>query len=277
MKKPIFAVQVTGRHDLEIEKTIRGLESAGLDWVNFGLIPFTKEITNLENIPKDRPVIPIGGTKVVDMYKDGLLPPNWHVFYDRVEFDQSWYSKVYGEQLLNADAQYLMYGMVADVVQTEPRFMKPSDDLKSFAGLIVEAGQTLRQALQSQTTQVIDDTDLVVSAPLQILGREWRMFIVNGVVVDISEYRDRGVIKAKVTSTSVKYMLRQMYLMYFRQKRQQQTYVMDVCEVFPYTHCGTPYNSGREFRIVEINCFNASGLYEVDVAKVYGTLAQTFS
>lgn len=274
--KPVFAIQVTGRHNEEIQKTVEGLERAGLEWIDFGLIPFTKDITNLDAFPKDRPVIPIAGTKIIDMYTQGLIPKNWQVFYDVEEFDQSWYGQVYGDYLLNRDARYVPFGSIADQVQPTTRFMKPVNDLKAFAGLIVEEGQTLRQALEAQTTQPIDDADLVVSAPVQRLGREWRMFIVNGEVIDISEYRDRGHTQAKVTDEKTKNMLRCMFPSVPMLQRKISTYVMDVCEVFPYSHSGSPEQSGREFRIVELNCFNCSGLYKVDVAKVYGAAAQLF-
>lgn len=274
--KPVFAVQVTGRHTEEIQRTVEGLEKAGLDWIDFGLIPFTRDITNLDAFPTDRPVIPIAGTKLVDLHTRGELPENWQVFYDEAEFDQAHYSSVYQDRLLNYGSEYSPFALIADQIQPVPRFMKPTNDLKAFAGLIVEDGRTLRQALESQTTQPIDDTDLVVSAPVQKLGREWRMFIVNGEIIDISEYRDRGRVQAKVTEEKTKNMLRCMFRSVLKLRRKISTYVMDVCEVFPYSHMGSPEQSGREFRIVELNCFNCSGLYKVDVAKVYGAVAQLF-
>lgn len=274
--KPVFAVQVTGRHNDEIERTIEGLEKAGLEWIDFDLTFFTRDITNLDAFPTDRPVIPIAATKLVDLHTCGELPENWHVFYDNAEFDQAHYSRKYQDYLLNYGCEYSPYALIADQTQSEPRFMKPTNDMKAFAGLVVEEGQTLRQALESQTTQPIEATDLVVSAPVQKLGREWRMFIVNGEVIDISEYRDRGHVQAKVTDEKTKHMLRCMFSSVLRLPRTVSTYVMDVCEVFPYSHCGSPEDSGREFKIVEFNCFNCGGLYKVDVAKVYGAVAQLF-
>lgn len=275
--KPFFAVQATDRHDTEIHKTVDALKSLGLEYETFGTIYFEDEITNLEAFPTDRPVIPICGTKVLSLHLRGLTPPNWQMFYDRDEFDQAQYSDVYQDYLLNYGAEYSPFVLIADQVQTSARFMKPSDDGKAFAGLIVEEGQTLRDALKSQMTQRLVDTDLVLSAPLQRLGREWRMFVVNDEVIDISEYRDRGHVQAKVTEEKTKNMLRCMFRSVLKlSSRKVSTYVMDVAEVFPYSHLETPEKSGREFRIVEINCFNCSGLYKVDVAKVYGAVAQMF-
>ena len=271
--KPLFAVQVTDRHELELHKTIDALKNVGLDYETFGLIAFTDDITNLDAFPTDRPVIPICGTKLLNMYLRGLVPDNWQMFYDRTEFDQSFYSPIYGEYLLNHGAEYWPYWKIADQVLTEARFIKPVDDGKSFAGLIVESGQSLNEALEKQTTQFFDERDMVLVAPVQNLGREWRMFIVDGDIIDISEYRDHGRVKAKETPPEVQDMLRSYYRSNFRHKRKIDSYVMDVAEIFPHSHLATPEESGREFRIVELNCLNCSGAYKIDLEAVYSALA----
>ncbi|WP_391857617.1 hypothetical protein, partial [Vibrio cidicii] len=83
----MFAVQVTSRDDAELHKTIEALKQAGLDYETFGVIPFEYEITNLEAFPTDRPVIPLCGTKVLDMWLKKLVPENWHLFYNEHHMD----------------------------------------------------------------------------------------------------------------------------------------------------------------------------------------------
>ncbi|BAG41784.1 hypothetical protein [Ralstonia phage phiRSL1] len=260
---PMFAVQITGRDDRELHKTVDALKAAGLDYETFGCIPFTDEITNLEAFPSDRRVIPLAGTKVLSMWQRGCLPPNWHVFYDAGHLDQYLAQRFYGTNLLNYWAEVRPFSQMKDRVWDVPMFVKPTDDGKAFAGLVLE-GESLSQALEKQTHQVIADDQPILVSDCKTLGREFRLFVVDGYVVDISEYRNRGQIQHKDVAPRLKADLRD-YFQSVCHPSAPRAYVMDVGEVWK--------NGEWRWCIIELNCFNCSGAYTVDRAAVYGAVA----
>ncbi len=262
--RPMFAVQVTSRDDAELHKTIEALKQAGLDYETFGVIPFEYEITNLEAFPTDRPVIPLCGTKVLDMWLKKLVPENWHLFYNEHHMDQAYAERFYGTQLLNYWCELRVFDEAKDLVWDYPRFVKPVDDRKAFGGLVLDAGESLAQALEKMTHQPIDPAQGVLISDLQNLGREFRMFVVDGEVIDIAEYRNSGHVQHKKVYAQDADKLR-AYHKTVHHPTAPRAYVMDVCEVV---------EDVTDLRIVELNCLNCSGPYTVDRAQVYSAVAK---
>lgn len=263
--KPLFAVQITHRHDEDLKLTVDALEADGLDWINYGMIPFTDEITNLDAFPTDRLVVPLGGTKLVDMYLRGKLPGNWRVCYSHQHFDQLYSAGIYGEEMLNLQySSTIRYDNVRSQVFDRDVFIKPTNDLKAFAGMILPMGKTLDQALAEQTHQPIADDQSILVSKVKQLGREFRLFIVDGELIDASEYRNRGVVKAKTVSPQDGGVLYD-YFQAVKKPDAPALYCMDVAEVFE--------EHGHDLRIVELNCFHASGMYTVDRGMVLHEVA----
>jgi hypothetical protein len=264
--KPVFAVQVTGRQDSDLHKTFDAIKSIGYDAIDFGVIPFENTVTNVEAFPRHTPIIVLGGTKCVDLFVQCKLPPWWRVWYDARFFDQRVYSEKFGTALLNYLAIYEFYGIVKNALYGRSMFVKPVNDLKAFAGLVLEPRQTLDEALQKQTHQPIADEQMVLLSPVQKIGREWRVFLLRGKAITGSQYKDRERVAHKaMTETEwevVSQFCEALHDPYF--DHVVPIYTMDVCE----TEGG--------LRIVELNCFNCSGMYESDRALLLRTVAEQF-
>lgn len=261
--KPVFAVQVTNRDDTEISLTVEALDKLGYEWINFGLIPFTTEITNLEAFPKDRVVIPLSGTKLMDLWQSNLLPHNWEVWYDSRLMDQYFARSILRYHMLNADSAVYMYKNVIDMTFPDDRFVKPTNDFKVFAGATLPAGTSLRDYLETINHQEVDTDENILVAPIHNLDREFRCFVVDNRVIDIGEYRSHAGIKAKLVDTptyaAVKDYVESIGI-------DIDVACVDVCEVL------NDDGSFREYKIVESNCFHCSGMYKVDRARVFEAL-----
>lgn len=266
--KPFFAVQMTDRDDQELHLTVDALKSINADYALFGLIHFTDDITNLEAFPTDRPVIPLGGTKMIGMFHRGKLPDNWYVFYDEAFFDQRFAGEIFGSELLNHDTVFHTYSELLHTTFDEHVFVKPTDDLKVFGGTVLEPGQSLDDVLKKLTHQPIADNQMMMVSAAKNLGREIRLVVVDGRIVDASEYRNRGQVKAKAITDSETFRVTAEYFRQVQQDEAPAAYVMDIGELL------TP--DGPVWKIVELNCFHAAGLYKCDRARVYREVAALF-
>lgn len=267
--KPFFAVQMTNRDDQDLHLTVDALKSINADYALFGLIYHTDDITNLEAFPTDRPVIPLGGTKMVGMFHRGKLPDNWHVFYDEGHFDQYHASEVYyGAEMLNSDAVFHEYSELRHTTFADHMFVKPTDDLKVFGGTVLEPGQSLDDALAKLTHQPIADNQMMMVSAAKNLGREIRLVVVDGRIVDASEYRNRGQVKAKAITDAETFRVTAEYFRQVQQDDAPAAYVMDIGELRTV--------EGPVWKIVELNCFHAAGLYKCDRARVYREVAALF-
>lgn len=269
--RPIFALQVTNRSDYELERTVKAIEDAGGEWINFGVIPFTDEITNLDAFPTDRMVIPLAGTKVVYMYRRKKLPPNWKIYYEQRLFDQC-YTRLGGIHTLmfNRNAKIFSFENCKDVRWNHDVFVKPSNDLKVFAGAILPAGQSLNEMLEKITHQPIQRGEQIVHARVRLTGGEYRLFIVNDQIVDGSEYKRDGRVGHKAIDTQTAFDLDRFFqsMRYLTHGKYGHppplVYCMDVVEVHD--------NPNSRFEIMEFNCFHACGMYETDRTLVFSEL-----
>ncbi len=263
--KPVFAVQVTNRDDAEIALTVEALNRLGYEWINFGLIPFTTEITNLEAFPKDRIVIPLSGTKLMGMWQEGILPENWRIWYKESLMDQFFVRGVLRGHMLNQSSRIIKYKHAVGMEFSEDCFVKPSSDFKVFAGTMLPAGTTLRRYLETVTHEEIDDSENILVAPVRSIDREFRCFVVDNRVVDISEYRSVAGIKAKTVDSLTRNLLSD-YVHSLAVSIPLAS--VDVCEVLDND------GSVKDLKIVEINCFHCSGMYLVDRARVFEALVK---
>lgn len=259
-----YALQCTSRNDSELHLQLAALKK--VDGYSFGLIPFSNEITGIESIPNDRPIVPLAGTKLISMHNQGLTPDNWVVFYDEVAFAQDTYQPILGMELLNNAAQVMSLQEALDYgTFDETVFIKPSNDLKMFAGTVIDYGQSLQEVLDKMQHQPLVMDDLVIVAPWRPLHREFRVIVVDGVPAGFSQYKDD---KLKVQARSLTLVDRDR--LYFKALELHNhwhpapVYTIDFAEVGPK----------RVLKVVEYNCFNASGLYKIDRARVYEDIAK---
>jgi hypothetical protein len=255
----VFGIQYTNLIATDVQATM----DAMVNWDSYGfsLIPFSEEIVEVEEFPTDKVVIPLGGTKLIDLYLANKTPRNWHLFYAVPEaFDQRTYSQHLGEHLLNHDCEFKTLGAVLNEgIFWEDTFIKPTNDLKTFSGVVVPSGMSLADQLELMMHKELDMDETVLISPWKNLGREFRVVCVYDQFVDCSQYKNvNNVIEhARVSDPYTKKRLMSAWSKMHELWQPSNVYVIDFVEV----------NGG--LKVVEYNCFNCSGLYKMDRALVY--------
>lgn len=133
-----WLVQDTARMYQALEDEFIPLQKLGYEIVPFGIIPFTKTITGLDDLDVNDTFIMRGGTKMVEILESGTsdnLPPELiakmrqGLSYDIRNFDQSFYSTL-GLPLLNGTAEFLNLKDERDLFASfgVDKFVKPSSD-----------------------------------------------------------------------------------------------------------------------------------------------------
>lgn len=270
-----WLVQSSGlrKTDATIRKLLSGLESMGNTWSDFGLIPFTTELTNWENIPAE-PVFMHTSTKGVRILTEGTATPTEifagaseeqaqqlfdrckaGIFYDTNRFDMAEYLPHLRRHMVNGNAKFVKLEELMSMKFSRPMFVKPTSDLKLFTGGILPADTLFSDYIEQQTIdglfhKSMDSTALV--GDLVELLAEYRFFVVAGKVVSWSQYRKFG---------------KQAWV------RDIPQYVVDAAKnmarIYSPARCFTmdlAITGNLELRIVEYNCINCSGHYEADIA-----------
>lgn len=254
------------------DRLLSGLEHAGAKFTDFGVIPFTNEITNWEQFP-DREVFLHCSTKVLRIFSNEKISPTEifngapedvaqdlydrckrGLYYDMDKFDMSLYMEKLRARLLNGHGEIMTVGDLMEKSFRTPKFVKPGKDLKLFAGDVLDANTKFVEYLDSKTVDAsfydcMDDR-VIVSDLVEILA-EWRFFVVAGKVVAWSQYRKHGQLKwQRHVPDHVLDAASKMARMY----EPAKAFTMDLA-----------MTKDLELKIVEYNCVNCSGHYHADV------------
>jgi hypothetical protein len=280
-----WAIQSSGlriNDDLE-QRLMDALKDTCTSHVMFGCIPFTNEITGWEDFP-DEDMFVHCSTKVLKILTDYTIPSEEifvgaspeqayrirqnllaGVFYDVRKFDQAVYSKdSIREHLLNGDARVVK---IKDWLYEEfPReyFVKPTKDLKSFKGGVIQAGYTLWQfvnegMLDASFMPAVEAGETMLIAMTKEILREYRFFVVDGEVPACSQY---------MVGDQVKY---ESYVpLWLKDKAREFAQIYQPSRAFTIDLCVT---KDLDVKIVEYNCINCSGLYHANIAELIRYLA----
>lgn len=274
-----WLVQDVGISMSNIEANFETLKRLGIPYDNFGLIPFTKTISNLENILQDpdEQFIIRGGTKILTLLQNisQLSEVNEFltekqlansqqyiqnimngVFYNEQNFDQAYYGKL-DLPLLNNDAELYPIKDNLNLSFSTDMFLKPSKDQKAFNAGILEKGYTISDFINNQTHQSGYIEEIAVVAPCKKIYAEYRFFVVEQQVITGSKYRiGQQVHWDEVVPEDIMAAAKEYAKLY----QPHDVFTMDLAD--------TPDG----IFIVEYNCWNASGLYKTDVAKIFNVV-----
>lgn len=269
------------RNNDEIRGLLDTLDAADVPWTDFGMVHYTSQITNWEDLSLKERYFPYGSTKMMRVLTNPLVSATdvfvganpmqailllalfrEGLYYDADAFDQTkpWATAFIKEHMLNGgrDAQHWFLHGLADSHKTNTytrrKFVKPAADLKLFTGGVMEIGETFNDFLaRTQVDGNIDDhrDDVVIMSDAVDILAEWRFFVVDEAVVAYSQYRKHGqlVYHSYVPPYVVDYA---EYLATLYQPAK--AFVMDVC-----------LTAHLDLLIVEYNCLNCSGLYHANV------------
>lgn len=181
---------------------------------------------------------------------------------------KAWFAG-YGSFCLNHDGQIVQFGEIPEF--TGQRFIRPLDDSKAFAGHVVHGADlkewqrcTLQYADSASTLMI--DTEVLV-APLKEIDCEYRFFVVNGMVVAGSQYRERGYVRKKRINIDGYNDRRDQNALEFARYligrwSPGDNFVIDVCQ----------QDTLGLWKVVEINSLTSSGFYDSDAMKIVEAL-----
>ncbi len=276
-----WLIQDVGIHFQNIELIFKALKKLNYSFEVFGLIPFTQEITNLENIltnPNDSYVIR-GGTKILSIFEKihHLSETNSHltqeqmelsdifltqlkkgIFYQKEHFDQKFYQKLH-LPLLNQDAQFYKVSDILTTQFNELLFIKPSSDQKAFQAGLLDSDTTIQQFIQSNPFQPFYLEETVLVAKPKTILEEYRFFIVDQKIVGESLYNVKGQVTVHPHVPKNIHSIAEEYLLLYQ---PHEAFVMDLAT--------TPDG----VFIIEYNCLNASGFYACNVENIVQKLQE---
>lgn len=278
--KTLWLIQSNGFRDSYLFEIAESLKRFNKEFKDFGVVK--NEITNLTEILKpeyqDYTFITRGGTKFLGIleklreenknlsYLDNRLPKEiidnsnfWidkllnSVDYDVQKFDQKNYSKL-SLPLLNSDARYIDYNRIKDYEFTKETFIKPSRDLKSFNGGIIYTGETVQNYIaRTGYSSPNIETEKIAVSDIKEIHEEYRFFMHKNQILGCSRY----MLNSKVEpSDFVPEEIKECAIEYSKLYNPAELYVMDLAT--------TPEGT----KIVEYNCWNASGFYHSNIRDI---------
>lgn len=268
MKKVGVAIQLNHTREEELHTFKASLQSIGVEPIFYGLIPFSDEVTGAEPFADYDQVIAYGSTKLIRLWQKGVMPKGTTLFYHEPSFDQFNYTRLIPKKLLlNGDAMFTTLGRIKDTSFGRQVFIKPTRDLKAFAGLFVEKGRTPAEVIFSfpQDSSLTDDETVLV-APMQHIVKEFRCFVVDGKIIDTSIYKVGSKVIYVVPTEHERQMVADFFKEVSAHYEPHHAYVVDFALL----------ESGKMV-LIEYNCLNCSGMYTVDKSKVFSALIEHVS
>jgi ATP-grasp domain, R2K clade family 3 len=244
--QPNWLLQANLRDQIFLSQLKIVLADADTDWCEVALVPFVAELPELPAACAGRPVICYGPSFVPRVLEHRQLRPG--IFFDHNKFRWSAMRAAWGDAMLVPDAEAITLAEAVHLLDAfgGSAFVRPDADSKLFDGAVYDPAE-LRAIIERRASPTLP---VIMAKPLEI-DAEWRCFVVNGQVVDGSEYRrlgkpafHRGVPQPAISLVEA---AAQHWL------------------PAPVT-CVDVASAGGRYGIVEANCFNASRFYAADIA-----------
>jgi len=261
-----WVIQTNLLDQKQISDVRKAVLNAGGTVVGATVIPFSDEVGLSEEITGTN-VIPYGSTKLTRLGKMN----GWSGVY----FNDNFCTTVWNsnrKDMLNQDGKEMTVRQLLSYVDEnydlekdsdKPMFIRPIHDLKSFNGTVTNIREIRMwmSSVDSGNFSFSEDTMVSIAEPVELLS-EYRWFIVDGKVIDGSQYKNQGYnIVSHLDSNVFK----------DRYKRAQKlanrwlpcpTCVMDTAVL----------EDEVPDRVIEFNCINSSGFYKHDVQKIVNAL-----
>lgn len=236
---------------------IAALEQRGLPFSLHKVVPFSGEL-----VPEPAPVE--GGVIVMGSYglalaaaRRGWRPGAWLENLDFAIQRAHW-----GAAMLNHDAEVVPLGEITE--RSEPFFLRPVNDTKSFAGRLydwpafLEWRHRLSKLSPDDQPTVWLDTEVMVCSKKEIWS-ETRTWIVDRRVVTASRYKVGDTVRSTPPELVDERVL-ECAAAHAEAWSPDRAYVLDIAE--------TPDG----LKIIEVNNINSAGWYKADMSKLVAAL-----
>lgn len=240
------------------DKMIEACKKFNYLYESIQVIPFDDILPDIDN---KIPTIFYGSTNFINqIYKSN----NWKIgtFFNSNAFKYTMYISQYNENMLNYISRIIKLKDLDKLnwKDDELYFVRPNNDLKEFAGEVMNFGQLKEWYNKLQDLNSLNDskvllnldTQIIISEPFNI-SDEWRLFIVNGKVSSGSHYR--SYMKLDVHEDIPQSLI---------------DYVEDMCKIWMPSQVFVMDvgMSNDKYYIIECNCFNSSGFYKSNIEKI---------
>lgn len=257
----IYLIQDNTFREPHFEKLIETLVRLELDYEVCKYKPFIHEV---EFTTDRKDVWCFGGysmTETAEKYgfKPGCMANENHDF--------EVYSKHYGEHLLNHDAIVMK---VTDPIPEGEKwdyfFIRPTKDTKMFSGALNTReswNEYIERVKSNDAMQYLENESKVMISQPRNIQQEIRCWIVGGKVVTISQYKlgSRVCYKNLDHDEEAWNFAQKMVNTY----QPAEAFVIDICR------------TDEGFKIVEINCINGCGFYDMNAQRLLMALEDHFN
>ena len=259
--------------DRNQEILLHNLERMDLEYEYFRLLPFV-DTFEFKSDKKDN-IFMFGSVKAARfLHKEGIKPGS--MYNDNHDFEV--YGPKYGSLMLNHDCHIMRFdGAIPNDDKWTMFFGRPCGDNKLFSGGVfmnyswedmVEEMLAKKLTIDETPEEFKTRTDRyrdynVMLSPLKDIKWEVRCWIIGGKVITMSQYKigTRVIYENKDHEEWLKEIVQSYVDIY----QPAEAFVMDVCQV------------GEDIKIVELNCINCSGFYNVNMQKLLNSIEEHFN
>lgn len=256
-----WLLQSSDRLINEIDKEYLTLDFMKEKVSDFGILKAYDIFTGIENMDDDV-FIARGTIKMIRMINNDMMNNlsnslkmklKHAISYNELYFDQAYYQTL-NLPLLNQGAEILNIKQNLFINFGIDKFIKPTTDLKAFSAGILEARIPLKTYIENNSPRKDYSEEKFMVSDLLKIDEEYRFFCIKDRVVSGSVYAKNGKLyKSSILPFEVKSIAKEYVKLY----QPADIFVMDIAK------------SQKDYKIVEYNCWNASGLYEVDQLKLF--------
>ncbi len=237
------------------------LKRLDLDYEICRFVPF---IHDIEFTTTRKDVWCWGSVKMAHVAKKyGFYPGSM----DNENHDFEVYAPKYGEWMLNHDGICMNF---TDPLPEDDKwtmfFSRPTKDTKVYSGQVFMRyswDEYVAHCVENNTANIITDETRVLISPLKEIYQEIRCWVVGGKVITTSQYKIGTRVHPQNTDHEDD----------IREFAQKMVDIYQPAEAFVIDICRTPDG----FRIVEINCINCSGFYDMNFQKLVMALEDHFN
>lgn len=249
------------------------LDDLGLTYTNVRCLPFTDKIVKsedysdncevddlIEYTPLDPKIFIFGSVKFSRIARNVWGAGTYH----NDNHDYNVYSSIWKDNLLNYDGKVFPFihdGSLWGVDHL--MFLRPTLDNKLFSGKRFSPNEWNDSLKASLESGLLDNYNLkeqfVQVAPLKKIYEEVRFFCIKGKVITGSRYMFNGKLSVfKYYPNEAEEFAQKMIDIW----TPADAFVLDVCL------------TDNGWKIVEVNCFNSSGFYDIDQRKLLTSIEE---
>lgn len=209
------------------------------------IVPFSEEVPNV-NVPLNTSVIVRGSTTMmIGAKKQNWVPGVWH----NDNFKPSVYKRSFQQNFLNHKGTHCNIDKIQEQFEqydSERLFIRANSDYKELSGEVYtkEEAKELVTKIKNDSYYFGNDLEVFLS-PIVDIKEEYRLIVVNGMVVSGFSYKINGVaINIPAPQNVIDFGQNLAHL------GPDLVYCLDIGRT-----------SDNDLGVIECNCFNGSGLY----------------